>query len=416
MRKKLKVYSFLLYYLFALIGPNLYLINTAFSFGNIFLIIITGLVISEKNTLKLNRFQMSVLRPLLAFQILITIHLIYSMLSDANILDLKFYFYLSTIPVLLFLTSILGNLYGIYFYKKVYSFSKFILILLFITVFIEFTTGIHMPAYDYEINLGVPTSFFGNSNDLSVITLLIFIMYYYLNEEFGNKLNRVIIILLVSFILIVAVSRTTIVFYVLFFPITYFLLERKKASTALLTLAILLAIYIAFNFILVEQIPKRFLDPNSWINNRLISITMTDTYVLDQEGSVATRFEIYSYPFLHPLDFILGYGFKGDELILTTKLTWIRYIENAHSFFAEVIYDFGWIGFINILWLMIVLFRISLTGKPQKRFYKLLITLFYTAVLINVPSSIYGKPVIWIPLFIMLSFALFNQQKNKQVV
>lgn len=127
---------------------------------------------------------------------------------------------------------------------------------------------------------------------------------------------------------------------------------------------------------------------------------------------------IFSYPFINPEEFILGKGFEGDQQILKKIIPWSG-IENAHSFFAEIIFDFGWIGFIIIIWffLSISVYYFKRSNIEINRF--VLLTTIFFLITMNVSSSIVGKHYLWIPYFIISSYSIrmikisSNQKLNK---
>lgn len=413
MRAKLFVNGFIIYWVFAIIGSNLYIGNTALSFGNISLIIVSFLIFRKKNFIKLSGQQKKFLIPLLLFQGIVTFYTIFSY-NEMGLSIMSKFFYLSSIPLLYIIIFSLSNKYGLRFYLKIFQTVKFILLLLFVIAIIELTLKIHMPIHGLadSRSLNVPSAFFGNSNDFGVVTLILYLLFAIFNDKYGNRRDFIIFTGIVLFITIISISRTAFILALLFFPLYFIIVRQKSFRYVLITIIMGLSLLYVFNTVLVNYIPKKQLDTIGYINNRLLSVQDNRTYDLRAKSSVALRYEIYRYPFLNPTEFIVGHGLNGDEKILIKVVRWSGFT-NAHSFFAETIYDFGWFGLLSIVWFFIqVLIFLSKNIRATEFRFGFILIIFFMA-LINVPSSIFGLPIIWAPLFIYLAY-LTNQEKGQK--
>ena len=408
MKAKILIYGFMFYYVFAIIGGNLYFGVSALSFGNISFILLSLIVFVSRNLKSLTEKQNLFLTPLLVLLALVTLYLILSF-DSINLRIVAKYFYLLTIPILFIVTMKIGNTYGNFFFRKVYVLVKFLLALLFLVTIMEVTLGIHMPSHGEEGQiLNLPTAFFVNSNELGVMTLLLFILFVSFNEKYGKRKEYYLFIGITFFIEIITFSRIAVVSFVIFFPL-YFILVRHKSIRYIMIIIVGAGITIyALTNIVNVYVPNKNLDITGWVNNRLLSIIDESTYDENARNSFAVRYAIYSYPFINPEEFILGHGLIGDEKVLSKVVRWSG-ITNAHSFFVELIYDFGWLGLILIITfftgIYIFLFRNS--QNDDFRYGIIFVSLFI--LLINVSSSIIGKPIIWAPLFVYLAY-ITNQE------
>jgi hypothetical protein len=126
-------------------------------------------------------------------------------------------------------------------------------------------------------------------------------------------------------------------------------------------------------------------------------------------SSSRIRFDIYSIPLRQPDKFIFGYGFNSDKEIITRYRTIPHKIINSHSFFIQLIFYFGWIGFIlMVLFFGILGFYTLLHIKTRAFFIPVIIT---QALLLNVPSSVMRFPLVWIPFFIAIAY--YTNLNNK---
>lgn len=412
MKARLIVSGFILYFVFAIIGANLHVGVSALSFGNISLVLLTIAVFLSRSNNQINERQKFLFIPLFIFIVIVSFYLLTSLFEEVSLRVFAKYFYLGSIPVLYLIIMKLANTYGEYFFRKVYFVLKIILILLFLVVFIEVVFNIHMPSYSAEREefriLSLPTAFFENSNGLGVMTLNLFILFVFFNEKFGKRLEYYLFIAITLFIEIVTFSRMAVISFVAFFPL-YFILVRHKTVRYILIIIIGSGITIyALTNLVNAYVPNKNLDIAGWVNNRLLSLIDEKTYDKNSVNSFAIRYEIYSYPFSNPNEFILGHGLLGDEKVLKKVVRWSG-ITNAHSFFIEIIYDFGWFGFIAILlfFLNIFIFLSRYSYSDDFRFGLIITGIFM--LLINVSSSIFGKPILWAPLFVLLAF-LSNSQ------
>ncbi len=200
MRAKLFVNGFLLYWIFAIVGSNLHIGLSAFSYGNISLIIISSLILFDRYFMSMSARQKLLFMPLFLFIIVITIYFI-TAFDHMSIKLFSKYFYLTSLPILYVIIMKLGNKYGNYFFRKIYFNLMLILFLLFVVVLIELVFQIHMPTHGEEGSFfRVPTAFFGNSNGLGIITVILFILFVAFNEKYGTKKQYYLFIAIVFFI------------------------------------------------------------------------------------------------------------------------------------------------------------------------------------------------------------------------
>ena len=135
-------------------------------------------------------------------------------------------------------------------------------------------------------------------------------------------------------------------------------------------------------------------------------MTNLESQFSNKKSSLAVRYDIYKIPFDNPSYFITGSGFNSDKEVIKKFSSSSHEIINSHSFFIQLIFYFGWLGFAIIFSFFLLLFLISIL-KYNSTF---LLIIFSQALIINISSSIMRMPIIWIPFFIIISFYTYNKE------
>ncbi len=394
-RPNIKLYPiwfFLLFFAFSIAGSNLYIVNTALSFRNIFFPLLLILIFGLKNV-KISRNQTNLLVPIILFYLIGLLTLFYQ--SKFNVDVLKDLFYFSFIPIQFIIILLLGNKYQNTFYENIYKLSQFLLYVLFAITIFEVLTNKHLPSHNI-LSLLTPTAFFTNPNDLSVIAISIYVILMTLNRR-SNKRMDLFISLITGVIIFLTLSRLSLLVFVL-------LALTKFLSVKYLKRVFLLAGIVGIFLLIVSNIkvPEK---SESLIDRSIIRMNSILNFTEQKENkisSVSIRLEIYNIPFKNAEDFIIGKGFNSDEEILNKYKSETNPIVNSHSFFIQSIFYFGWFGFLVLLTFFILLILYSVTNSGISKYF--LYIILSQMLIINIPSSIIRMPVIWIPFFIIISY------------
>ena len=370
---------YILFFIASVVGSNLYIIDT---------------MISTKN-------QLFILIPLMLLFLTGCITFILQ-IPEMDIEIVKDFFYFSFLPVILIFSLLICNNDNKLHMKLFYRASIFIFYLLFATVIYELYTGNHLPAHSEDLaQKFVPSAFFTNSNDLSVFTLALFLAFTVLNKYFDSKFQYLLITFITGFIIFVTLSRSSLLVFILYFIFSYL----KKISFKRSLILVFSLIIIINGFILIHS----KLQTNETYNRALSRVESISNISLKSETkdvSSNLRFSIYKIPFMNFSKFIIGNGFNSDEEVMkyydTGKLT------NSHSFLIQLIFYFGWLGFILLLsfFLSIIIYVII----NNKNNFQILFFIFAQLIIINIPSSIIRMPVIWLPFFYII--ALITSYQN----
>ena len=393
------IFIFLLFFIFSIIGSNIYLFYTAVSFRNIlFFGLLIIIFVLRKVKITNNQFLIGI--PVFFLYILGVIHLIFYFKFEVEVF--KDFFYFTFIPVQFIVIILLSNKFNGDFFKTIFNLSFNLLVLLFLITLFEFFTNIHLPSHNSSGNL-IPTAFFKNSNDLSVITISLLMLLMAFSRTYSNSKKDIVITLISGTIVLMTLSRIS---FIIYFILVFFKfaskINTKKHTILLVSLASL--------FIIISQI-KIPSEGNSIIERSIIrinSLTNLESQFSNKKSSLAVRYDIYKIPFKSPLSFIKGRGFNSDKEVIEKFSKSSHKIINSHSFFIQLIFYFGWLGFAILSLFFFLLILISLL-KPN---YNFLLIIFSQALIINIPSSIMRMPIIWIPFFIIISFYTYNVKIN----
>jgi hypothetical protein len=286
---------------------------------------------------------------------------------------------------------------------------------MFFLVLYELLTGNHLIGSKGSVVLGFkmnPTAFFYNPNDFATVISLFLPVLYCLSQMINSNRKFIILCILSLFFVLVTLSRLSLLF-LLVFP--FFILYIKSK---LQYLVILLGVFTVLVFILVNIDYSRYANKDSLVGyniNKFQSIfNISDNDYSNSVNSMTDniRYKVYAPIINTPQDFIIGKGFVASELLYKEK---IIPLENAHSYWAEGIFNFGFIGFFPILFILITIFSISVFNSNINYFYKCVIVQFiYFIFLLNIPSSVMSLPIVWLPIAIMLAI-LFNSDNYKNL-
>jgi len=389
---KIMIRIFLLFFIFSVVGSNLYIVYTTVAFRNIFFVVIFIMLFFLYRT-KLSPNQVIILTPLLLLYFLG-----FSMFFINGYYDIetfKDFFYFTFIPIQFIIILFLANKNNKYFFKQVYRVSFLLLVLLFFIVIFELLTGIHLPSYN-SINVYLPAAFFSNPNDLSVIVISLYMLLMAIKIN-SNKKKDLLISLVAGFIILVTLSRGAFLVFI-FLAISKFI-STKYVKRIFILIAVGVGVLLAARQIKIPQQSDSLID-RSLI--RINSIANFKTQKNIKGSSVNVRFDIYKIPFKHPKKFIFGNGFNSDKEIIQKYNGKNFAIINSHSFFIQVIFYFGWISFMLLMIFFITLIIYSINNKGSSNFLFLIV--ISQMIIINIPSSIMRMPVIWIPFFIIISY------------
>ncbi|RUA24988.1 MAG: hypothetical protein DSY76_07145, partial [Bacteroidetes bacterium] len=387
----------------------------------------------------------------------------------------KEYFYFSFIPVMFVTIMLLSNRLKDEFFVKVNKYAQLLLYFLFLVTLFEFITNIHLPVHTPN-RFHIPSAFFTNANDLSVIVIQLFFLISVLYKKTDSKWTYRIAFLITTFIVFLTLSRLALIAYILvslsvIFSKRYnwkdFLINTIVIGASLVYLSIDLPtpqssstvidrsktrINSMTEFDLEElesnskasnDFPMKSDDtiisssPNLDSNNKNIvdyPIKKEDTVVSSThspesninnsrfhvEGtdtvvsSTYVRLDIYKTPFRHPEIFIFGHGFNSDKKIIIKYKTLPHHIINSHSFFIQSIFYFGWIGFGIILIFFGSITIYAFRNFNQMRYF--IPVILAQALLLNIPSSVMRFPLVWIPFFITIAFYIQSNKMRRQSI
>lgn len=391
------IFIFLLFFIFSIIGSNIYLFSTALSFRNIlFFGLLVIIFVLRKVKITNNQFLIGI--PIFLIYALGVMYLIFYFKLEIEVF--KDFFYFTFIPVQFIVIILLGNKFNWDFFKTMFNLSFNLLVLLFLITLFELFTEIHFPSHNSSGNL-IPTGFFTNSNDLAVIAISLMLLLIAMSKQYSNSKKDFIITLITGTIVLITLSRIVFIVY----SILVFFKFASKINTSK---HIILIVSLASLFIIISQI-KIPSEGNSIIERSIIrinSLTNLESQFGNKKSSLAVRYDIYKIPFDNPSYFITGSGFNSDKEVIKKFSSSSHEIINSHSFFIQLIFYFGWLGFAIIFSFFLLLFLISIL-KYNSTF---LLIIFSQALIINISSSIMRMPIIWIPFFIIISFYTYNKE------
>ncbi len=404
--RELKVHNidlktgFFLFWIFSLVGSNLYFVNTAFSLGNLLSPIILFIPLALRKV-RLSKNELVFFMPILLNYLLGVFTFFYA--GNYQVELSKDLYYFSIIPFLFISILLLGKHYGISFYKEANRTVYSLLVLLFIIMVFELLTGIHLPSHSKEPTLNLtPTAFFTNPNDFSIITLSLYLFFVVSNRSFFSKKRLIIASVITAIIILSTLSRIGLVVYTL--VIIHISLNKKIAQRLFVLLGLLLGLFIIINTIKVPSSSTNLIGRNIV---RIQSIFNPNQQISNKNSSIQVRADIYKIPFVNQGDFWMGHSFQSEAVIINQYKTKNYKIINSHSFFIETIFALGWPSFMLYLIFFILILSYAITNK-----YPLLVILTISyLLLLNVSSGYIRNPIFWIPLFISLSY-----YQNKETI
>jgi len=276
---------------------------------------------------------------------------------------------------------------------------------MFFVVIYELITKHHLPASRGSMDDGFvnyPTAFFYNPNDFATVIALFFPILYYLCKILNKMKQLKIISILSLFFIVVSLSRVALMIFLVTPLLIYFINNKftKLVGTTLLFFSIVILLT-CYDF-------KFYNNDTTLVNrnaNKLLTI-IKDPQINKSGGLIKNvRFGVYKEVIVNPEKFILGGGFIASEILYKKGLIPLM---NPHSFWAEGIIDFGYLGFLPILILILFPLYLSIRNFNKDLLFKcLLIQILYFIVLLNVPSGVMCLPIIWVPIAIFYAF-LFN--------
>lgn len=244
---------------------------------------------------------------------------------------------------------------------------------------------------------------FGNANDLGCITLLtLLIILYYSNWKLGrNKYFYIAAVLI-----IMAMSRTALVLLLLLIPALLWIRGRGYKAIKLLLITFL----IFFSLIVSRSV--WFYKINNYLYDtygynaitvnfsRITSILNLGEKNAPKDGSASYRVDSYKFAIKNLPTHFTGTGYQQYKEFyepgnFTNHLVWL----NPHSFLIEIGIAYGFPALFCFLIFLCSLLVSVLKAEVTigyKRFA--IVTLIYTLILSNVPSSIIMFPALWIPL------------------
>jgi hypothetical protein len=368
----------------------------------------------------MNRKQIWFFLPLGLLFIYGTISLFINGIKDIEIV--KDYFYFSFIPVLYVSIMMLSNKFKTDFFRHIKEFAYFLIFFLFAFTLFEFITDIHLPVHTPN-RYHIPSTFFTNANDLSVIMIQLLMLVSVLKKKSDSQCLYRIAFLLTTFVVFVTLSRLALVAFIIISISIFLSKEFKRKDLIVNSLVIILTlVYLSIgipspkNSSTVVDRSKTRISSMTHFDEDEDDLNSLDDYQnldLDSEITISStriRMDIYRIPFRNPSEFIFGNSFNSDKEIITKHRTLPYKIVNSHSYFIQIIFYFGWIG----LGLMVLFFGalgVFALGELKTMSYFLPVILTQ-ALLLNIPSSVMRFPLVWIPFFITIAYYT-NLKKEK---
>ena len=401
---------FLIFWFFTLIGSNLYIGSSMFSIRNLLYPVVFILIYMLRKT-GMNKIQKTLFIPTAVLFGYATIMLIINGIKDIE--AIKDYFYLSFIPVLFVVIMLLANENWEEFFRKTKIFALFLLYFLFAVTLFEFFTNIHLPVHAHN-TYHIPSAFFTNANDLSVIVIQLFTLITVFTKRSDPKWQYITAFLVTTFIVFLTLSRLALATYIV---VSVFIILSKEFSWKQLAINILVIglslTYLSFDLPDARS-SSTVVDRSKTRINSMTEINLeefeeeNDSTLVQVEGkdtiisSTHVRLDIYRIPLRHPGKFIFGYGLNSDKKVITKYRTLPYHIVNSHSFFIQIIFYFGWIGLAILASFFLILTAYGLVHF--KSMPLLVVASLAQALLLNIPSSVMRFPLVWIPFFIIIAF------------
>lgn len=410
---------FLIFWFFTLIGSNLYLGISMFSIRNL---LYPGIfiLIYLLRTVGLNKIQKTLFIPTVLLFGYASLMLIIHGINDIE--AIKDYFYLSFIPTLFVVIMLLANKNREYFFQKAKIFAHFLLYFLFTVTLFEFFTNIHLPVHSYN-TYHIPSAFFTNANDLSVIVIQLFTLITLLTKRSDPKWQYFTAFLVTTFIVFLTLSRLALATFII---VSVFIFLSKEFSWKQLVINILI-IGLSLAYLSFEPPPdarssSTVVDRSKTRINSMTEINLqefeddNDSAVVQVEGndtivsSTHVRLDIYRIPIRHPEKFIFGYGLNSDKKVITKYRTLPYHIVNSHSFFIQIIFYFGWFGLTILASFFLILTVYGFIHFKSMPLF--LVATLAQVLLLNIPSSVMRFPLVWIPFFIIIAYYTFDKKRG----
>lgn len=380
---------------------NIYFGDTAISLMNVINLIVFG-YISFCSRTKISKNFLLIIYAVLIFFIIEFIYLIFFYRSIDQIKEFYYSSYLFSLFLLIY--------WGIRFHyqnfvKKTFHTLFYLYFVIFFVVLYELFTKHHLPgsraSYDEGFRI-YPTAFFYNPNDFAVVISLFLPLLYYFSQILKERIKFYIIFLLSLFFIIATLSRLSL-FFLLLFPVFILFIKNKMKY-----LSILVGIFVILITLLMNIDLKKYSKGDSLMSNNIAKFSsILDDSGVNPDNSILNniRYRVFTPIFHSPQNYLFGSGFVSSAELYEKK---IIPLENPHSYWAEGIFNFGFIGFSPILFILISILLISSIQLNKHYFYRYsLVQLFYFIFLLNIPSSVMSLPVVWIPISILTGL-LFN--------
>jgi hypothetical protein len=282
----------------------------------------------------------------------------------------------------------------------------------------ELFTDIHLPVHTPN-RFHIPSTFFTNANDLSVIVIQLFMIISVLKNRDEPQWRYTLAFILSSLVVFITMSRLALLSFVII-SIFIFLSKSYRWKDVIINVVVigLTLTYLSFDLpnprtsksiidrsktriILIKDIDYSSLESFDESSNDAYT-QLTDENNDTTFSSSRIRFDIYSIPLRYPGKFIFGHGFNSDKEIITKYRSIPHKIINSHSYFIQLIFNFGWVGLsLMVLFFGILGFYTVLRIKTWAFFIPVIVT---QALLLNVPSSVMRFPLVWIPFFIAIAY------------
>ncbi len=417
------IFIFLVFWFFTVIGSSLYLGSTMLSIRNLLFPFLFFIIYSLRNY-KLNKSQSVFFIPLVALFIYGSVTLFFHGISDIEVI--KDYYYFIYIPVLYYCILLLSNKFNDDFFTIIKWFGHFLIYFLFAFTLFEFITDIHLPVHAPN-RFHIPSAFFTNANDLSVIMIQLFMLISVLKKKTDPQWIYTVAFLLTTFIVFVTLSRLALVAFIVI-SIFIFLSNSFRWKDLIINSLVIISTLVYLSTGLPTSKSSTTTVDRS--KTRIFSMTHpgfgesesdenSDLAIsnLNSEGdtvvsSTKVRLDIYKIPFNNPKEFVFGYGFNSDKTIIQKFKTLPYKIVNSHSYFIQLIFYFGWIGFSFMVFFFGSLTVYAFLNFRQLSFF--LAVLFVQVLLLNIPSSVMRFPLVWIPFFLAIAYYINLRKITEQ--
>lgn len=364
-----------------ILGSYFYLISQSYSIGFLCLPILLLLIFVNYKTIKIRRSDLYFFSFFSIFFISCLLSLMF-FLSDTNLRVLKFLISMGFcyLGLKLFDNKNLDRLVA-------FATIAIITILLLQYCFLFLGFGIN-PSKNKEgtfIDM-IPSSVYGNPNDLSIIGLLLFIYFKY---QYNLK-YKYIFMVFSGLVVLVAASRFSILLLIIII-VSHLKLKEVKLKRVL----VILVIAVAFLFVKTD-----YLVFFEYSINRLFSITTHLSGNISAYGEDSISLRINSLFFFLNNLINIDFGsmvFKNYNVFFRGSQFYGHLIaENPHNFFVEISLLYGWFGVLCVC--SFVLFLISGVTKFKHK----IIVFISLIVSFLVTSSVINFLPIWVLIFIII--------------